>query len=88
MITEHALKRIKERQIEIDLEMLEYFCQKYNQHDTAIILGKVKFLGEDNLVICIIRDANVITIEFRRTSQHNDANSLNVEEVIAYPCLF
>jgi len=27
MVTPHVLKRIKERQIEIDIEMVEYFCQ-------------------------------------------------------------
>lgn len=88
MITPHVLKRIEERQIEIDLEMIEYFCQKYNQQDTAVFLGKVMFLGDENYVILIIRNGNAITIEFRRCGQNCDKHSLNVEKVEKYPCLF
>lgn len=88
MVTSHVLKRIKERQIEIDIEMVEYFCQKYDNMDTAVFLGKIVFLGEKNHVILIIRDGNAVTIEFRRCTQNNDANSLNVEQVVEFPCLF
>ena len=88
MVTNHVLKRIEERQIEIDIEMIEYFCQKYEECDTAIFLGKIDFLDEKNYVILIIRDGNAVTIEFRRCNQNCDANSLNVEQVIQYPCLF
>ena len=88
MVTSHVLRRIEERQIEIDIEMIEYFCQKYNECDTAIFLGLVTFLDERNFVILIIRDGDAITIEFRRCTQKCDKHSLNVEQVIEYPCLF
>jgi len=88
MITKHALQRIEERQIEIDLEMIEYFCQKYSDMDTAVFLGKIVFLGDDNHVILIIRDGNAITIEFRRCTQNCDEKTLNVDRVKEYPCIF
>lgn len=88
MVTKHVLQRIEERRIEIDLEMIEYFCKKYNSQDTAVLLGEVQFLGEENYVILIIRNGNAIAIEFRRCSQNNDAKSLKVDSVIAFPCLF
>ena len=88
MVTSHVLRRIKERQIEIDIEMMEYFCQKYGDNDTAVFLGKIKFLGELNHVILIIRDGDAITIEFRRCTQNCDANILDVEQVVEFPCLF
>jgi len=87
MVTPHVLKRIKERQIEIDIEMVEYFCQKYNQ-DTAVFLGEVVFLQEKNYVILIVRDGNAVTIEFRRCAQNCDAKTLNVSQVVKFPCLF
>ena len=88
MITPHVLKRIEERQIEIDLEMIEYFCQKYSDFDTAVFLDKVMFLGDNNHVILIIRNGNAVTIEFRRCTQNCDKNSLKVIQVIEYPCIF
>ena len=88
MVSNHIRKRIEERKINIDIEMVEYFCQKYNSQDTAVILGEVVFLGDMNYVILIIRGGNAVTIEFRRKTQNNDAKSLKVESVIDYPCLF
>jgi len=88
MITTHALKRIEERHISIDIEMVEYLCQKYKSQDTAVFLGEILFLGDMNYVILIIRGGNAITIEFRRKSQSIDEKSLNVMRVEKYPCLF
>ena len=88
MVTPHVLKRIEERKIEIDIEMVELFCRKYSDFDTAVFLGKVLFLGETNHVILIIRNGNAVTIEFRRITQHCDKLALNVAQVIEYPCLF
>jgi hypothetical protein len=88
MVTSHVLRRIEERQIEIDIEMIEYFCQKYNDLDTAVFLGIVTFLGDKNYVILIIRGGDAVTIEFRRCSQICDEKSLKVQQVVEYPCLF
>jgi len=88
MITSHVLKRLGERHIEIDIEMVEYLSSKYSDVDTAVIIGSIEFLGDKNYIILIIRDGNAVTIEFRRCSQKCDKNSLNVDEVITYPCIF
>jgi len=88
MLTPHAIKRIEERRINIDLEMLEYLSKKYSDKDTAVILGEVYFLDAENYVIALIRGGNVVTIEFRRKSQTITEKSLNVECLVKYPCLF
>lgn len=88
MLTSHAIKRIEEREINIDLEILEHLANKYSEKDTAVILGEIDFLDAENYVIAIIRGGNVITIEFRRKSQTITEKSLNVECLVKYPCLF
>lgn len=87
MITQHCVKRIEERHINIDLEILEYLCNKASC-DTAFILGEINFLGDMNHVILIVRENNAVTIEFRRCSQPHTEKSLNVDMIVEYPCLF
>lgn len=41
MGTPHCIKRIKERNINIDLEMLEFLVKKSDGQDVAFILGEV-----------------------------------------------
>ena len=88
MVTPHCMKRIQERNINIDMEMLEFLVKKSNGQDVAFILGETKFLGDDNYVILIVRNNIAVTIEIRRKSQTITAHALNVETVSKYPCLF
>lgn len=88
MVTNHCIQRIKERQINIDLEMIEFLVNKSNGQDVAFILGEIKFLGDENYVILIVRNFQAVTIEFRRKSQTITAHSLQVDTVSKYPCLF
>lgn len=88
MVTNHCIQRIKERQINIDLEMIEFLVNKSNGQDVAFILGEIKFLEDENYVILIVRDFQAVTIEFRRKSQTITAHSLQVDTVSKYPCLF
>lgn len=88
MVTPHCMKRIQERNINIDMEMLEFLVKKSNGQDVAFILGETKFLGDDNYVILIVRNNVAVTIEIRRKSQTITAHALNVETVSKYPCLF
>ena len=43
-------------------------AKKYSE-DTAVLLGKDNFLGDENYIILICRKCRAITIFFRRTSQ-------------------
>lgn len=88
MVTPHCMKRIQERNINIDMEMLEFLVKKSNGQDVAFILGETKFLGDDNYVILIVRNNVAVTIEIRRKSQTITAHALNVDTVSKYPCLF
>ena len=88
MVTPHCIKRIKERNINIDLEMLEFLVKKSNGQDVAFILGETKFLDDDNYVILIVRNNVAVTIEIRRKSQTITAHALNVDTVSKYPCIF
>lgn len=87
MITQHCAKRIIERRINIDPEMVEYLCSK-SVCDTAFVLGQINFLNEPNHVILIVREKIAVTIEFRRVSQSHTEKSLNVDMIVEYPCLF
>lgn len=88
MVTPHCIKRLKERNINIDLEMLEFLVKKSDGQDVAFILGEVNFLGDDNFVILIVRKNVAVTMELRRKSQTITAHALNVDAVSKYPCLF
>lgn len=88
MVTSHCMKRIQERNINIDMEMLEFLVKKSNGQDVAFILGETKFLDDDNYVILIVRNNVAVTIEIRRKSQTITAHALNVDTVSKYPCLF
>lgn len=88
MVTSHCIKRIQERNISIDIKMLEFLCQKSEGKSVAFIIGEVKFLDDDNYVILIVRNYEAITIQFRRKSQTITASALNVDTVSKYPCIF
>lgn len=88
MVTPHCMKRIQERNINIDMEMIEFLVKKSNGQDVAFILGETKFLDDDNYVILIVRNNVAVTIEIRRKSQTITAHALNVDTVSKYPCLF
>ena len=88
MVTAHCLKRIEERGINIDVEMLEFLVKKSQGFDMAFILGEIKFLDDDNYVILIVRNNVAVTLEIRRKSQSISPHSLNVDAVSKYPCLF
>ena len=88
MVSNHCIQRIKEREINIDLEMIEFRVSKSNGNSVAFILGEVDFLGDENYVILIVRNNQAVTIEFRRKSQTITAHALNVDTVSKYPCLF
>lgn len=88
MVSNHCIQRIKERQINIDLEMIEFLVSKSNGNSVAFILDEVDFLGDENYVILIVRNNQAVTIEFRRKSQTITAHALNVDTVSKYPCLF
>jgi len=88
MVTSHCIKRIQERNINIDIEMLEFLCQKSNGQNVAFILGEVRFLDDDNYIILIVRNYEAVTIQFRRKSQTITAHSLQVDTVSKYPCIF
>lgn len=88
MVTSHCLQRIKEREINIDLEMIEFLVSKSNGQNVAFILGEVKFLDDENYVILIVRNYEAVTIQFRRKSQTNTAHALQVDTVSKYPCIF
>ena len=87
MITQHCAKRIVERGINIDPEMIEYLCNK-SKCDTAFVLGQIQFLGDLNHVILIVREKIAVTIEFRRCSQTHSCHSLDVDMIVESPCLF
>lgn len=87
MITPHCLKRIKEREINVDLEMVEYLCKK-STVSTAFILGKITFLGEINYVILVVREGDAVTLELRRATQTISIDALKVGLIVEYPCLF
>ncbi len=88
MVSQHCINRIKERHINIDLEMLEFLVNKSNGQSVAFILGETTFLGDENYIILIVRNNQAITIQFRRKSQTINPHSLNVDTVSKYPCLF
>lgn len=88
MVTSHCMKRIQERNINIDMEMIEFLVNKSNGQAVAFILGETKFLGDENYVILIVRNNVAVTIEIRRKSQTITAHALNVDTVSKYPCLF
>jgi len=88
MVTNHCIQRIKEREINIDLEMIEFLVNKSNGQNVAFILGEINFLEDENYVILIVRNNQAVTIEFRRKSQTITAHSLQVDTVSKYPCLF
>lgn len=88
MVSKHCIQRIKERNINIDLEMVEFLVAKSNGQNVAFILGEIKFLGDENYVILIVRNNEARTIEFRRKSQTVNPYSLSVDTVSKYPCLF
>lgn len=88
MISHHCHKRIKERKINIDPEMIELLVEKAKKRDVAYILGEVDFLGDRNYLILFVRNGVATTIEPRRKSQTITRHSLDVEEVVPYPCLF
>ena len=88
MVTSHCLQRIKEREINIDLEMIEFLVNKSNGQNMAFILGEVKFLDDENYVILIVRNYEAVTIQFRRKSQTTTAHALQVDTVSKYPCIF
>lgn len=88
MVSNHCIQRIKERQINIDLEMAEFLVNKSNGNSVAFILGEVNFLGDKNYVILIVRNNQAVTIEIRRKSQTISPFALGVDTVSKYPCLF
>jgi len=88
MVTSHCIKRIQERNINIDLEMIEYLVKKSNGQNIAFILGETKFLEDENYVILIVRNNEAVTVQFRRKSQTITAHALDVDTVSKFPCLF
>lgn len=93
MVTEHCKRRIKEREINIDLEIIEYLVKKSEGNDVAFVLGEVKIFDDDNFIILIVREYVAVTIEIRRKSQIENAKgrlaqSLRVKEAVNYPCIF
>lgn len=88
MVTPHCKSQIEKREITVDIEMIEYLCRKSNKIDSAFILGEKMFLGDICYVILIVRHEVAITIEFRRKSQSISEKSLQVEQVVKYPCIF
>lgn len=87
MVSPHCERRIKERNINVDLEMIELLVNKSDGKNIAYIMGEVKFLDDDNYVILIVRNFVAVTIEIRRKSQTISAHALNVDTVSKYPCL-
>jgi hypothetical protein len=49
--------------------------------DTAIVLGKIKFLDDLNYVILIVRGKYPCTIFYRRVTQTISIKSLGVQEI-------
>lgn len=88
MVSQHCIKRIQERNINIDLEMIEYLVKKSNGQNIAFILGETKFLEDENYVILIVRNNEAVTVQFRRKSQTITAHALDVDTVSKFPCLF
>ena len=88
MVSPHCISQINKREINVDIEMIEYLTEKSQDIDSAFILGEVEFLGDENYVILIVHHEVAITIEFRRKSQSLNTYCLNVEQIIKYPCLF
>ncbi len=62
MITSHCISQIEKRQINVDLEMIEFLVKKSNKVDSAFILGEQMFLGDICHVILIVRYEKAITI--------------------------
>ena len=81
MITSHCKSQIENRQIHVDIEMIEYLCQKSDHIDSAYIIGEDTFLGDKCWIILIVRHDDAITIEFRRKSQSLSENSLKVNHI-------
>lgn len=88
MVSPHCISQIEKREINVDIEMIEFLTEKSQGVDSAFILGEKMFLGEENYVILIVRHETAITIEFRRKSQSLNVKCLDVEQIIKYPCLF
>lgn len=88
MVTPHCKSQIEKREINVDIEMIEYLCRKSNKIDSAFILGEKYFLGDICYVILIVRHEIAITIELRRKTQSITEKSLQVEQIVPHPCLF
>lgn len=76
----HIAQRIKERNIDIDVEYCVYIAEKFEE-GTAIFLGTMKYLGDNCHVILIVRGKMPVTIECRRISQKCDCKSLGVVKI-------
>jgi hypothetical protein len=88
MITSHCKSQIEKREINVDLEMIELLVKKSNKVDSAFILGEQEFLGDSCVIILIVRHDVAITIEFRRKTQTITEKSLDVTQIVKYPCIF
>ena len=88
MITSHCISQIEKRQINVDLEMIEFLVKKSNKVDSAFILGEQMFLGDICHVILIVRHEKAITIELRRKTQTITEKSLDVKQIVPFPCIF
>jgi hypothetical protein len=88
MITSHCKSQIEKRKINIDPEMIEFLVKKSNKVDSAFILGEQIFLGDVCHVILIVRHDIAITIEFRRKTQTITEKSLDVSQIVRFPCIF
>jgi hypothetical protein len=88
MISSHCKSQIEKREINIDIEMIEYLVKKAKGIDLAFILGEQYFLDALCLIILIVRHDTAITIEFRRKSQSITTESLKVIDIVKYPCTF
>ncbi|MFZ2992469.1 MAG: hypothetical protein WA061_02025 [Microgenomates group bacterium] len=88
MINQHARNQIINRNIPVDIEMVEFLTKKSEGIDTAFILGDGENLGDRCWIILIVRNYTAITIEYRRKTQSITKQSLKVNKISEYPCLF
>ena len=88
MIAQHCKSQIEKRHINIDLEMIEFLVTKSNNVDSAFILGEQIFMDDNCYIILIVRHEVAITIEFRRKTQSITEKSLDVKQIVKYPCVF
>lgn len=88
MVSPHCRSQVEKREINIDIEMIEYLVTKSKGIHSAFILGEEIFLGDDCYIILIVRHEIAITIEFRRKTQTLTEKSLGVNQIVKFPCTF